>query len=129
MPSKKPNKSNRLNEPCFCGSKKKFKQCCNLKFINFTPSYLKLWADLVNEVPSGDGFEIFKVQYSKFLTSFYVELINKGTQHIGLLVSKYNDLWQEYCEALTNKFPEIETYFIKHVSKNLNAELSSETST
>jgi len=90
---------------------------------------LKLWADLVNEVPSGDGFEIFKVQYSKFLTSFYVELINKGTQHIGLLVSKYNDLWQEYCEALTNKFPEIETYFIKHVSKNLNAELSSETST
>lgn len=117
--------SSQLNKSCFCGSKKKFKDCCKKKFINFTPSYLKLWADEVNSTEEG-SFELFKIQYSKFVSSFYVDLIDKGNHKIGNLVSKYNDLWQEYCGFLDHKFPEMEAYFVKNVSKYLQAELTTE---
>lgn len=112
-----------LNALCFCGSKKKYKHCCKQRFVNFNLELLEQYADEVNE-STENQLELFKSHYAKIFTSFSLELVEKGLKKLDMLIKKYNDFWQEYCERVNLTFPEKETYFLKNIAKHLGAELT-----
>lgn len=118
---------NILNKPCVCGSKKKYKFCCKQRFVKFNKLILTNLSQEINE-NCLDQLEQFKNHYSKFVTSFYVELAKQGIKNLNSLAEKYDGFWRDYCNLINIDYPERERYFIANLAKNLGAELTESSS-